>query len=183
MTAGPASTPPAAGSPPRRPLDAARPARDAARVPRSALAWPDFLDARDPAQREEVDLAVAFRDCDPMGILWHGNYLAYCEAAREALGARIGFGIARMVALGVQAPVVRSQVVHLRGVAPGARLRVSVSLYPTPQPRMYHRYQLAVDGAVCAIAETDQVLQRRSDGALLLTQPPELARALGRSGA
>lgn len=113
-----------------------------------------------------------------MGVLWHGNYLAYCEAARDALGERLGWGVRRLRELGLFAPVVRSQVLHRAPARPNDVLTVRVGLYPTRQPRLYHRYHLAVGGIVVAEAETEQVLTDRAF-ALLLAQPTEMAALLG----
>lgn len=138
---------------------------------------PSYLSASAPAHALELTQTVAFRDCDPMGVLWHGNYLAYAEAARNALGDRLGCGVARLHALGLFAPVVRSQVVHHAPARPGDALTVAVGLYPTRQPRLYHRYRIAVGGVAIAEAETEQVLTDRAFG-LLLAMPPELAGIL-----
>lgn len=141
---------------------------------RRTLPLPSYLSAAAPAHRTTVTQAVAFRDCDPMGVLWHGNYLAYAEVARNALGDRIGCGVARLRELGLFAPVVRSQVLHHAPARPGDALEVTVELFATRQPRLYHRYSLAVAGMRIADAETEQVLTDRAFG-LLLAMPPALA--------
>lgn len=132
--------------------------------------FPDFLSRTEPAHQAVIEQVVAFRDCDPMGVLWHGNYLAYCEIAREALGERIGLAMRHIRDLGLFAPVVRSQVFHHRALRPGERLRTMIELYATAQPRLYHRYRLEGETGCAAIAETEQVLTDR-DFALLLTLP------------
>ena len=33
----------------------------------------------------DVVLTVSFHDCDPMGVVWHGNYFRFFEIGREAL--------------------------------------------------------------------------------------------------
>jgi acyl-CoA thioester hydrolase len=144
---------------------------------RRDLPLPDFVSAAVPAAQAEVELRVEFRDCDPMGILWHGHHLAYCEAARHELGRRIGFGLERLQELGLFAPVIRSQVLHLEPVPVGTLLRVTVELFPTEQARLYHRYRLADGDRLCTVAETEQVLTTISYE-VLLTPPPDLARIL-----
>jgi acyl-CoA thioester hydrolase len=146
-------------------------------VPRPALPLPAFVSRAEPAHGLTLAQVVAFRDCDPMGVLWHGNYLAYCEAARDALGERLGLGVRHFHGLGLFAPVVRSQVLHQRALRPGDALRTTVELYATRQPRLYHRYRLEVDGACAALAETEQVLTDRAF-TLLLVQPEALAALL-----
>lgn len=135
---------------------------------------PSYLSRAEPAHVLTLTQTVAFRDCDPMGVLWHGNYLAYVEVARNALGERLGCGVSHLRALGLFAPVVRSQVVHRAPARPGDALTVVVELYPTRQPRFYHRYYLSVADRDIAEAETEQVLTDR-DFTLLLAMPPALA--------
>ncbi len=143
---------------------------------RRAPPLPPYVIAAPPPRRLLHAMTVAFRDCDPMGVLWHGNYLAYCEAARDALGARIGFGIERLIALGWFAPVVRSQVWHHRSLVPGQAITIDVELHATTQPRLYHRFRFLSGETVCADAETEQVLTTRA-GVLLLSAPAELIAA------
>ena len=145
---------------------------------RRSLPLPSYLSRAEPAHVLTLVQAVAFRDCDPMGVLWHGNYLAYAEVARNALGDRLACGIACLRALDLFAPVVRSQVLHLAPVRPADALTIVVELYPTRQPRLYHRYRLSVDGTAVAEAETEQVLTDRAF-TLLLATPPALAGVLG----
>lgn len=38
-----------------------------------------------PAHATTVRVTVPFHDCDPLGIVWHGRYFEYLEAARTAL--------------------------------------------------------------------------------------------------
>lgn len=142
-------------------------------MPRRSPLLPSFVSRPEPIHAATVTLAVAFRDCDPMGVLWHGNYLAYCEAAREALDARIGVGVRHLRDLGLFAPVVRSQVFHQVPLRPGEDIAVTAELFATRQPRLYHRYRITRDGVVAAEAETEQVLTDRSF-ALLLAWPEAL---------
>mgnify|MGYP000207778315 CR=1 FL=1 len=143
-------------------------------MPRRSLPLPRYLSRCEPAHALTLTQTVAFRDCDPMGVLWHGNYLAYAEVARNALGERIGCGVACLHMLGLFAPVVRSQVLHRAPARPGDCLTIAVELFPTRQPRLYHRYRLSVAGAPIAEIETEQVLTNRAFTMLLVT-PPELA--------
>ena len=39
----------------------------------------------------EIEFKVDFNDCDPMRIVWHGNYINYFERARCALLDKIGY--------------------------------------------------------------------------------------------
>lgn len=139
---------------------------------------PSWVIGDQPIHRLEVEREVAFRDCDPMGVLWHGNYLAYAEVAREALGRSLGWGVPQIRDRGLFAPVVRSQTVHRAPARPGDILTVAVGLYATAQPRLLHRYQMAIAGTTVAEVETEQVFTDRAF-TLILRQPDGLAALLG----
>ena len=48
---------------------------------------------KDPISTE-VTIKVEFYDCDPMGIVWHGNYARFLEVARCRLLDAIEFSYA-----------------------------------------------------------------------------------------
>ena len=60
--------------------------------------------------RAEVTLTVSFHDCDPMGVVWHGNYFRFFEVAREALLRSIHYSYSEMSASGYVWPVVDTRV-------------------------------------------------------------------------
>ncbi len=61
-----------------------------------------------------VDIFVPFHDCDPMGIVWHGNYLRYFEVAREQLLNQFNYGYRQMMESGYMWPVVDVKVKYRR---------------------------------------------------------------------
>lgn len=48
----------------------------------------------------QIQLKVPFHDCDPMGVVWHGNYLRYFEQARCALQAKYELDVPHVRAMG-----------------------------------------------------------------------------------
>ena len=60
--------------------------------------------------RAEVALIVSFHDCDPMGVVWHGNYFRFFEVAREALLRSVNYSYGEMAASGFVWPVVDTRV-------------------------------------------------------------------------
>ena len=53
----------------------------------------------------EIEIEVPFNDLDPMGVVWHGNYLAYLERARSALLTKLGYDYEEMVESGFAWPI------------------------------------------------------------------------------
>jgi len=44
----------------------------------------------------ETEISVEFFDCDPLRVVWHGNYFNYFEIGRRALLEKIGYGYEMM---------------------------------------------------------------------------------------
>lgn len=68
----------------------------------------------DPRFTIDVDVFIPFHDCDPMGIVWHGNYLRYFEVAREQLLNQFDYGYRQMLDSGYVWPVVDVKVKYRR---------------------------------------------------------------------
>lgn len=57
-----------------------------------------------------VIITPSFHDVDPMGVVWHGNYLKFFEKAREELFRRFDYGYREMQETGFIGPVVDVEV-------------------------------------------------------------------------
>ena len=53
-----------------------------------------------PDHAVTVELDVPFHDCDPLFVVWHGNYFKYLEAGRQALLRSLRLDIPDMIDLG-----------------------------------------------------------------------------------
>lgn len=54
-------------------------------------------------------IEVRFNECDPLGIVWHGNYVKYFEEGREAFGKKYGLDYMDMYINGYATPIVHLQ--------------------------------------------------------------------------
>lgn len=54
----------------------------------------------------EFNGRVRFNDADPLGIVWHGNYVSYFEDGREAFGRKHGLTYLDVHAHGFSTPIV-----------------------------------------------------------------------------
>jgi acyl-CoA thioester hydrolase len=54
-------------------------------------------------------IEIRFHDCDPLGIVWHGNYVKYFEAAREAFGAEYNLDYLDLFIHGYATPIVHME--------------------------------------------------------------------------
>ena len=58
----------------------------------------------------ETEITVEFFDCDPMKVVWHGNYLKYFETGRRKLLEKIGYDYNEMEKSGYAFPIVETSV-------------------------------------------------------------------------
>lgn len=72
----------------------------------------------------EIELSPAFHDCDPMHVVWHGNYFKYFEIARCTLLQRHDYDYPQMLDSGYLWPVVDARVKYIRPLLYQQRLRV-----------------------------------------------------------
>jgi acyl-CoA thioester hydrolase len=77
---------------------------------------------------KEISFEVPFYDVDPMGIVWHGNYVKYFELARCALLDAIGYGYREMSASGYTFPVTHLAVKYVRSLHYGDVVRAKATL-------------------------------------------------------
>lgn len=71
-----------------------------------------------------VEFSVPFHDCDPLHVVWHGNYLRYLELARTALFQRRQLDVEDMRALEVMMFVSESRCRYLFPLHYNDRVRV-----------------------------------------------------------
>ena len=71
---------------------------------------------------------VAFNEMDPMGVVWHGNYVNYFELARSALLAKIGLTYTDMQQSGHYWPVVKLRCKYIKSATLNQRLAITAEL-------------------------------------------------------
>ncbi len=60
-----------------------------------------------------VDIEIPFHDCDPMNIVWHGNYPRYFEVARCQLLRLFNYDYLDMQASGYMWPIVDMHIKYV----------------------------------------------------------------------
>ena len=106
----------------------------------------------------EIELAPAFHDCDPMNVVWHGNYFKYFEIARCALLKRYDYDYPQMLESGYLWPVVDARVKYVRPLLFNQALRVRSRIVEW-ENRLKIEYEIldAESGQVLTRAMTIQV--------------------------
>ncbi len=128
----------------------------------------------------EIELSPAFHDCDPMQVVWHGNYFKYLEIARCALLQKHDYDYPQMQASGWLWPVVDARVKYVRPLHYGQRLRVTAKIVEW-ENRLKIEYAIvdAEDGRTLTRAHTIQVAVGIDSGEMCYVCPPVLWERLG----
>lgn len=136
--------------------------------------------AKRTALAVEIELAPAFHDCDPMQVVWHGNYFKYFELARCALLQRHDYDYPQMHASGYLFPVVDARVKYIRSLHYAQPLRVRARIVEW-ENRLKIDYEIvdAASGEVLTRAHTIQVAVDLASGEMRYVCPEILWQRLG----
>jgi acyl-CoA thioester hydrolase len=128
----------------------------------------------------EIELGPAFHDCDPMQVVWHGNYFKYLELARCALLQRFDYDYPQMQASGWLWPVVDARIKYVRPLRYGQRLRVRAEIVEWEHRlRLEYLIHDADSGEKLTSANTVQVAVNAISGEMQYVSPAVLWEKLG----
>ncbi|HET8737725.1 MAG TPA: thioesterase family protein [Pricia sp.] len=103
-------------------------------------------------------IRVRFSECDPLGIVWHGNYIQYFEDGREAFGRYHGISYLDQKANMFSTPVVSSKCEHKLPLRYGDVATIKTTYIDSPAAKMIFKYEILNSlGQVVCIGETVQV--------------------------
>jgi len=125
-------------------------------------------------------LRVAFSDCDPMQVVWHGNYFRYFDVAREKLFNEAGVDLYEMHnQTGLVFPVTKSQAKHIKPLRFRDEIEC-VARIVEAEYRIVVDFEIrhAGDPAICTKGRTEHVAVRLPQGELELRIPESVQRAL-----
>ncbi len=117
------------------------------------------------------EIRVRFTETDPLGIVWHGNYIQYFEDGREAFGREHGISYLEQKAQGFTSPIVKSSCEHKLPLRYGDVATIKTTFINSPAAKMIFRYEIfdPQKRLVCT-GETVQVFLDEN-GELVLTNP------------
>ncbi|MCG7569307.1 acyl-CoA thioesterase [Pseudoalteromonas sp. CNC9-20] len=75
-----------------------------------------------------VDIEIPFHDCDPMQIVWHGNYARYLEVARCELLRKFDYDYLQMRDSGYDWPIVDMRIKYVGSASFTQCIRVEAYL-------------------------------------------------------
>lgn len=114
---------------------------------------------------------IRFNECDPLGIVWHGNYIKYFEDAREEFCKLHGIDYLVVQKNGYATPIIKSMCEHKLPLTYGDVATVETTFVSTPAAKLIFTYKIFnPEGKLACIGETIQVFIDK-DGVLQLTNP------------
>lgn len=128
----------------------------------------------------DAEILVPFHDCDPLGIVWHGNYTRYFEVARCALLDRIDYNYQQMLDSGYAWPVIDLHLRYVKAVRFGQRIVVSAVVQEWEHRlKIGYRIRDAASGEMLARGHTIQVAVTMPAFEMQYASPEILVRKLG----
>ncbi len=104
------------------------------------------------------EIRIRFAECDPLGIVWHGNYIQFFEDGREAFGRHHGISYLDQKANNFSTPVVSSKCEHKLPLRYGDVAIINTTFVDSLAAKMIFKYEiLNPDKQMVCLGETIQV--------------------------
>jgi len=117
---------------------------------------------------------IRFSECDPLNIVWHGNYVKYFEDGREDFGRTHNFSYTEIyMQNGLSVPLVHMEMDYKRSISFGETIRVETKLVDDPAAKIVFEYKIfnSKDEIVCT-GKTIQAFVHLERKELQITTPP-----------
>ncbi|MGN1392485.1 MAG: acyl-CoA thioesterase [Succinivibrionaceae bacterium] len=99
---------------------------------------------------------VQFYDCDPMGVVWHGNYLRYLEVARGEFLDLINCSYYKIDQEHYAFPIVEEKIKYIHSLFLSDTFTVVTHL-DEYENRLVHSFEIICNDKICVKARTVQV--------------------------
>lgn len=113
-------------------------------------------------QQHEIELRVRYKECDPMGVLYHGNYFTYFEIGRTELLRAAGGNYRQMEEDGLLIVVVKAECRYRRPARYDDLLRLRTTITRVTQAKIEHQYELFRDEECLAVGHITLAVLDRS---------------------
>jgi len=118
-----------------------------------------------------IPLKVRFNECDPLQIVWHGNYLKYFEDGREDFCIQHGLSYLNLKKLGYASPIVKSTCEHKLPLQYGDTFYVETTFQPADAAKLIFTYKILKEDKLVCLGETTQVFLNESKELVLINPP------------
>lgn len=117
------------------------------------------------------NIQVRFHECDPLQIVWHGNYLKYFEVAREEFCTQHEISYLDVKKHGFSTPIVKSSCEHKLPLKYGDQFLVKTTFIPTLAAKMKFSYEVIMQEKIICTGETVQVFIKENNEMSLVNPP------------
>ncbi len=88
------------------------------------------------------EIEVRFNELDPLGIVWHGNYIKYFEIGRESFGQKYGICYTDLRREEIATPVVSVHCDYKSYVKYGEKLIIDTCYLDNPAAKIILKYTI-----------------------------------------
>lgn len=116
---------------------------------------------------------VRFNECDPLNIVWHGNYVKYFEDGREDFGRAYSFSYLELYSKnGVSVPLIHLEMDYKKSVSFGDIITIETTFVDDPAAKIVFQYKIfnSNNDLVCT-GKTIQVFLDIEKKDLIITTP------------
>lgn len=118
-------------------------------------------------------IPIRFSDCDPLKIVWHGNYVKYFEDGREAFGKAYDFTYLEIYSQnGLSVPLVHLEMDYKRPVSFGETISIEAKMIDDPAAKIVFEYIIRNSaGQILCTGKTIQAFVHIERNELQITMP------------
>lgn len=107
--------------------------------------------------KRRYEFKAEFFDTDPMGVMWHGNYVKYLEMARCRLLDELNFNYIKMQNRGFALPIIKMDLKYINPIYFNDDFIVEIRLIECDITLKFNYILLSKDNQIIAKASTTQV--------------------------
>jgi acyl-CoA thioester hydrolase len=141
---------------------------------------PEILSASTYDRWFHFPIRVQPHHTDYAGVVWHGSYITWMEAARVECLRSAGISFADLVAEGIDLPVVNMSLRYHLAVKMGEMADVMARLAAPDRLRLNWEYEIRTAQKLCVSATVSLVAVDRSRGKVLRAMPSVVQEAIDR---
>lgn len=104
-----------------------------------------------------ITFPVRYAETDQMGVVYHANYVIWCEIGRTRLIEDLGFRYADMEKEGVMSPVTKINLNYLKPATYGQDVTVKTRLLDYTGVRVTYGYEICADDVLLVTGESVHV--------------------------
>jgi acyl-CoA thioester hydrolase len=120
---------------------------------------------------------VEFYDCDPMGVVWHGNYLRYLEKARGEFLSKVGYDYYAISDANYFFPIVEERLKYVNSLRLLDEFEIRLNLDEF-ENRLVHTFEIIRNGEVCVKGKSVQVALPKDSKELSFFMPDRFIKKI-----